>query len=419
MADSDEVRSDPWRADWPSYAQEPMLIVWQVAALSCGIEPDLKVVNGSGVPDDLNMLYERRVKLLARKLHKEPASGLVTYFPDHPYNQSKKGARNRMVDVVSCIDVLVSGNFSPLPQEFIALKESLARLPIPSHKISRADSNITPNEPYASAQTAAVPAKKDQMVRAANRPPAPSSAFINRFAKALDLGSLGVDAYPTIFAVDVAELVEGLFNDAPRLRFTRKIGGTYAELTMPQTKDVLQELGETFRIEGTGTALDIVAIASGVKVGAVTLNKTRIVLKSLSLPMSAGVEIERTSTVLGQDEERLPLAAFLDANNAFILLFNQPSLAYIDGTLFRDEAFTGGGATLLSHLKTEPLLAHVVDEKKPIDPPRVAFDVLSTFGVVVDAVAVNDDFLVCDDLGDEWADFIGINSISTPPSINF
>ena len=61
----------------------------------------------------------------------------------------------------------------------------------------------------------------------------------------------------------------------------------------------------------------------------------------------------------------------------------------------------------------------MTDEKGTFTPTHTVFDPDSTFGVVVNSVANGDDVLVCDDLGDEWADFIGLNSTSNPRRISF
>ena len=41
------------------------------------------------------------------------------------------------------------------------------------------------------------------------------------------------------------------------------------------------------------------------------------------------------------------------------------------------------------------------------------------FGIVVDGIAREDSTLVCDDLGDEWADFIGLNTRGEVPILSF
>jgi hypothetical protein len=41
------------------------------------------------------------------------------------------------------------------------------------------------------------------------------------------------------------------------------------------------------------------------------------------------------------------------------------------------------------------------------------------FRAIIDQIGAGEEFLICDDLGDEWADFIGINFSSNPKSISF
>jgi hypothetical protein len=142
-------------------------------------------------------------------------------------------------------------------------------------------------------------------------------------------------------------------------------------------------------------------------------------LRDLQLPLSASVEVENTDYQIGQDPNRMSLRRYLNRDERFIVLFDVVSYAYIDGTLFRDDALTDGGAVFLRHLRADPLLANVVSEKGAFTPAHVAFDANSTFGVVEASVAEGDEILVCDDLGNEWADFIGMTNTSSPPRITF
>jgi hypothetical protein len=47
------------------------------------------------------------------------------------------------------------------------------------------------------------------------------------------------------------------------------------------------------------------------------------------------------------------------------------------------------------------------------------FDELSVFRAIVDHIAQEEDVLLCDDLGDEWADFIGIRTATRPAMASF
>ncbi|TFI57721.1 hypothetical protein E2493_13630 [Sphingomonas parva] len=154
-------------------------------------------------------------------------------------------------------------------------------------------------------------------------------------------------------------------------------------------------------------------------VGAIALNKSDIALRKLDLPLTAGVWVEKTDYPLGTDPNRLPLRRYIDKENGYIVLFSDPALGYIAGNLFRDGAMAEGGDVLLRYLVTNADLENVTDEKGTFAQGQTAFDADSTFGAIVASVADGDEILVCDDLGDEWADFIGLDNRASPPRISF
>jgi hypothetical protein len=73
----------------------------------------------------------------------------------------------------------------------------------------------------------------------------------------------------------------------------------------------------------------------------------------------------------------------------------------------------------LRHLIPVEALASATSEKGDFAENSTAFSENSVFRIIVDTIADQDDILVCDDLGDEWADFIGLNTQTRPPSTNF
>jgi hypothetical protein len=254
----------------------------------------------------------------------------------------------------------------------------------------------------------------DELVDARGVP----AAFIRTFARAIDLGSIGETARPTIFAVDVATLADTIHEDR-EIRLLRERGGLPVELSKAEIDAALAELDQALNVDGDGKTMDLVDRASGATVGAIALNRARVALRDLRLPLSADIEVEDTRYSLGQDPNRIPLRRYIDRNDGFILLFDALSLAYLHGTLFRDDGFTDGGAALLRHLRTDRLLDAVTDEKGNFTAKQTHFDDDSTFGVIEASVADGDEILVCDDLGNEWADFIGLNNSSSPPRITF
>lgn len=254
----------------------------------------------------------------------------------------------------------------------------------------------------------------DEFVDGVNAP----AAFIGTFARSIDLAAATKSATPLSFGVDVAGLAEAIF-EREEIRLVRANAGAHRTLTQSQIEEVLQELASVLEVRPDGKLFSLHVTANGARVGTVALNKTRIALRALSLPLSADVEVESTMYAIGQDDNRLTLRRYLDSRNGFIVLFDDLALAYIDGALFRDEGLADGGSAFLRYLRTDPLLDAVTDEKGTFTPAHTMFDPDSTFGVVVSSASAGDDVLICDDLGDEWADFIGLNSTSSPPRISF
>lgn len=250
------------------------------------------------------------------------------------------------------------------------------------------------------------------------RPGRPSSSsFLAAFARPVELSELASN--PTQFAVDTALLGQSIFDDQS-IRLVKRDGGGYRELPKIEVDPILAELTEVMAISRDGAGREIVSQpASGAEIGEIAIRKTRISLKRLSLPLSNDVYVESTEFVLGQDDDRVPLKQFIDKEDVFIILFAHPRYAYLDGTLYQDDSLINGGARFLSYLFTNAELATVTDEKGAFTAAQRTFDRGSTFGAILSTVAQEDDVVVCDDLGDEWADFIGFWTNPASPRITF
>jgi hypothetical protein len=154
-------------------------------------------------------------------------------------------------------------------------------------------------------------------------------------------------------------------------------------------------------------------------IGKVSIRKTRVSLPGFTRASINDIYVEDVGSDTGPDTRRRPLARFLDQEDRFILLFSDLAVAYIDGSLFRDDAMLAGGATFLAHLQTWEALADTTDEKGGFGRNQREFEEHSVFRVVVDHVAGDADILVCDDLSDEWADFIAVHTMTQPPTVSF
>ncbi len=244
-----------------------------------------------------------------------------------------------------------------------------------------------------------------------------SSPFLEAFARPLELSDL--TANPTQLAVDTAILGQAIFDDKI-IRLVKRDGGVYRELPKLEVDPILAELTEVLGVaKNVNGKLLLSKLATGVEVGEIAINKTRIALKRLRLPLLADVYVEDTQFALGADEDRVQLKQFIDKQDTFIILFDQPRFAYLDGSLYQDDSLVNGGSQFLGYLFENAELATVTDEKGAFTAAHRMFDPDSTFGAVLSTVAPEDDVIVCDDLGDEWADFIGFRTDPAAPRITF
>lgn len=250
------------------------------------------------------------------------------------------------------------------------------------------------------------------------RPGRPSSSpFLAAFARPLELSDL--TAGPTQFAVDTAILGQAIFDDKV-IRLVKRDGVSYRELPKAEIDPILTELTDVLGVVKNATGKLLVSqLVTGVEVGEIAINKTRITLKRLTLPLLADVYVEDTQFALGADEGRTLLKQFIDKEDTFIVLFDQPRFAYLDGNLYQDDSLVNGGTQFLGYLFGNAELANVTDEKGTFTAAHRTFDLDSTFGAVLSTVAPEDDVMVCDDLNDEWADFIGFRTDPASPRVTF
>lgn len=210
-----------------------------------------------------------------------------------------------------------------------------------------------------------------------------------------------------------------LFEAEEPIRFVREDQGAFVEMTKDEIAPILGDLDRTFPVQPGRSELRIVHPDSRDRIGAVKVRKTRISLPGFALPSTDGIFVEGCALPVGADPDRRPLGRYLDREDLFTVLFSDLALAYIDRALYRDEALLGGGADFLRHLQSAPALANAASEKGTFANGQEAFDETSVFRVIVDHIARDSDVLICDDLGAEWADFIGISTLTSPTMVSF
>lgn len=243
------------------------------------------------------------------------------------------------------------------------------------------------------------------------------SPFIESFTRPISLASMPATLSPTYFAVDVPQLTEDIFEAPEEIRLVRKQGDAVVPLDNNEAEMVLAALNQSFVVQSTRGDLAIIDPRNNTSVGNIALNKNRISLRRLSLAELDDICVEVVNAP-AQEELGIPLKRYIDHNNLFSILFNDPAVVYVSGALYKDKSLTDG-RLFLSHIRACSYLNTVNDEKGAFAAGQIAFAAESAFGVIVNHVADSRELLVCDDLGDEWADFIGVNDESQPKTLSF
>jgi hypothetical protein len=104
------------------------------------------------------------------------------------------------------------------------------------------------------------------------------------------------------------------------------------------------------------------------------------------------------------------ITEYINSSNQFIINFDQLELVYTNRKLFRDNRLLGNIEYFLNAFLPYPELSRIEDEKGAFTPASTHFEPNCCFGFVETAFSGKFDFFVCDDLGNEWADHIGIKS---------
>lgn len=245
------------------------------------------------------------------------------------------------------------------------------------------------------------------------------SPFIRSFARPVSLTEALAALEPMAMAIDTNKLSDALDSDEGGIRLVRLDADAAVELSPGELMALMEQLDRPLNIEGDERVRLAREPATGDLAASISLNKNRIALRSLSLPPASDVYVERASEELGEDGDRQTLREYLDEIKAPIVLFDDVRLAYIDGQVFRDETLLDGGESFLRYFTASAALAVVTSEKGAFTAAQTAFDAASSFGAIVDHIAATDPILLCDDLGDEWADFIGVTDDAGLTQISF
>ena len=132
----------------------------------------------------------------------------------------------------------------------------------------------------------------------------------------------------------------------------------------------------------------------------------KVVLNEKSIRIASS-KLSRMKIHYGIDSKD-SLSSYLNSYNLFLVNFDQCEYVYSNRRLFKDSQLLGNIEQFLKIFIPDVKLSKIASEKGKIKASSVTFDKDCVFGYVEERFS-GDQFLVLDDLGDEWADHISIN----------
>lgn len=223
--------------------------------------------------------------------------------------------------------------------------------------------------------------------------PSGEKEFLEAFAKMVDLDIVWGTTHPTAVLVESSFIVDNLLEKSIPLTYTTKKGRTF-ELTEKHISILIHHLEKVYEISpGPGFELNGTGRAARIK-----KNKNSI---SLSSPDLRKIKLK-------ENNNEVTLQAFINKNNLTTVSFANPQYMYFMGQCFKDGAGLNEIPSLLKSFVVINDLALATSEKGDYKPTRKKFDANSVFGIVEKHFKKND-YIFCDDLGDEWADHIVFN----------
>jgi len=219
-----------------------------------------------------------------------------------------------------------------------------------------------------------------------------SSAFLTAFPEPVELDDVPADVLPV-----------GLLFD---------LGGVYDLLHDPANPHTLIAGDTASSVDQLLEALSpVLTLRDDNEQWEVSDDKGTVLARMKRLKNSYSVRFTFAGEYAIEDAEGAvePLTQWLHRHSAFSVTFTSPEYFYSGGKLYRMAGFEQEVAQVRRFLNVHPPLDTASSEKGgPYPSTATSFSPDSIFGIVESTLSGDDKYLWCCDLGDEWADYIGV-----------
>lgn len=221
--------------------------------------------------------------------------------------------------------------------------------------------------------------------------------FLSAFAKNVELRNVLARSRPIAILIEAGALLDFMESDEISDLFVIE-GGARRFLTERARQRILRSLEKVYEIDDSD---QVVGIRAKLKRNKASLTFTSRILQRIHLEYEG---------------REMTMQAFIIKQQLYSICFDDPSYMYFMGRCYQDTSGISEVDSLLRMLKQKPDLVAATSEKGVLRTATRNFDSSSVFGIV-EQIHAADDFVFCDDLGDEWADHIAFDG--SVPSITF
>lgn len=229
--------------------------------------------------------------------------------------------------------------------------------------------------------------------------PSNDNNFLDSFAKKIELTDVLSACEPSAILVESTPLQERIERDGLILKYKTARAGNVVISSRVKNK-LFSDLEKVYELD-----------ADCKVVGRETCTRLRKNEKSLTLTSKA-----LTKFRVVENGKEVTLQKFIVKNGYYSVTFTDPKYMYFMGSCFEDSSGISEINSILEIMHPKVEIPTVTSEKGNFTNTSTEFEVDSMFGVV-ESIHQNDDYILCDDLGIEWADHITLNRADS--NINF
>lgn len=215
--------------------------------------------------------------------------------------------------------------------------------------------------------------------------------FLDAFAKQKKLHEVLEQTQPNAILIESSALYDQLIEDNISIKYTNK-KGLDVGLQSKDLKRLIHQLEKVYTIDSTMKIITKIGHAE-IRVNNTTMTFDSSILRKFKVNIS------------GSD---ITLQSYIIKNGFYSITFDNPSYMYFIGNCFQDVSGIAELGSILDMLTPIKNMEQVTSEKGNFKKNSVRFSKESMFNLV-EKIHKDDDYIFCDDLGNEWADHISLN----------